>query len=448
MAFQKGWRWCHKCSGLFFTGSASVCPRGGGHDGSRSVVYAAYLSPTSGGQDGWRWCKRCSSLFFSGVNAGRCPAGGGHDASGSGQYAVTTQIDNGLKQAGWRWCCNCQSLFHGGTAGACPAGGAHNSAGSSDYTLLYSLAGTGAAITYQGAGNSGHIYLLLRQNGSFEQQLRVPGGCSETPFPVMHSGKLWIFYQGQGNSRDLWFTTYDGYEFSDTQQVPGVRLTGAPAVTSVGGVLRIYVQGTSRERTLWRITQNGDKWISGTYGGGHKPVACWNDPGAIAVKHTGGTWASWCVFERAQLKSGTGDVYESSGRLHATPNWWNGHDLSAVSSGSPAATFYKDRVYVVHEGPGANGELWYQPLTTGRFNPQGDDIGGTSERKLPVKGTSGRPGPVVEGNTLHVFHEGLGDNGELWFISSTDGENWGSDQRVANVGCSSGCSGNTFQFDP
>jgi hypothetical protein len=113
-------------------------------------------------------------------------------------------------------------------------------------------------------------------------------------------------------------------------------------------------------------------------------------------------------------------------------------------------TRWTERPACLH--PRGRGRARPRPLaarrTTGRFNPQGDDIGGTSERKLPVKGTSGRPGPVVEGNTLHVFHEGLGDNGELWFISSTDGENWGSDQRVANVGCSSGCSGNTFQFDP
>ena len=59
---------------------------------------------------------------------------------------------------------------------------------------------------------------------------------------------------------------------------------------------------------------------------------------------------------------------------------------------------------------------------------------------------SGVTGPVAEGDVLHVFHEGLGDCGELWYVSTTDGDHWGNDQRVPGVGVSDGCGACSFDF--
>jgi hypothetical protein len=40
-------------------------------------------------QRGWRFCSKCNGLFFSGGGAaGTCPAGGGHDGAASGDYAL------------------------------------------------------------------------------------------------------------------------------------------------------------------------------------------------------------------------------------------------------------------------------------------------------------------------------------------------------------------------
>jgi hypothetical protein len=40
---------------------------------------------------------------------------------------------------------------------------------------------------------------------------------------------------------------------------------------------------------------------------------------------------------------------------------------------------------------------------------------------------------------LYVFHEGYGDNGELWCVKSQDRTNWGAVQRIHGVGVSNGC---------
>jgi kumamolisin len=85
---QGGWRWCHKCQGLFFAGNPSqgpnqgVCPADNQtHDGSQSVHYAAVLGEDDAGQQGgWRLCHKCQGMFFGqNMSLGPCPAGGSHD---------------------------------------------------------------------------------------------------------------------------------------------------------------------------------------------------------------------------------------------------------------------------------------------------------------------------------------------------------------------------------
>lgn len=47
------------------------------------------------------------------------------------------------------------------------------------------------------------------------------------------------------------------------------------------------------------------------------------------------------------------------------------------------------------------------------------------------------PAPVVFQDTLYLFHQGSGDNGQIWYFQSTDGGNsWSPDQRVSNHGMS------------
>ena len=48
-------------------------------------------------QEGWRWCHKCEGLFFAGhPSQGRCPAGGSHDASQSGHYAIP--LEDGVQR--------------------------------------------------------------------------------------------------------------------------------------------------------------------------------------------------------------------------------------------------------------------------------------------------------------------------------------------------------------
>lgn len=140
---QNGWRWCHKCQGLFFSGNRSqgVCPADSqAHDGSQSGQYAAVFGDEAQGQQaGWRWCHKCQGIFFSGNRSqGVCPADEQpHDGSQSGHYAMVADTSASGMQAGWRWCRKCQGLFFAGNPdqGACPAGGKHDGSASGSYAV-------------------------------------------------------------------------------------------------------------------------------------------------------------------------------------------------------------------------------------------------------------------------------------------------------------------------
>lgn len=91
---QSDWRWCSKCSGLFFASgreNIGTCPAGGQHEKGKSGNYSlSHNASNFDGQQDWRWCHKCSGLFHSAgkENTGKCPLGGQHEKGKSGNYGM------------------------------------------------------------------------------------------------------------------------------------------------------------------------------------------------------------------------------------------------------------------------------------------------------------------------------------------------------------------------
>lgn len=441
MSVQKGWRSCDKCSGLFYAPVGNTCPRGGAHDASESTGLLPFVAAQSDSQDKWRWCKRCGAMFYSGLGNGVCPAGGGHDASGSGQYWIQTHRPAGLAQAGWRWCKNCQVLHRPWprTTSTCPAanGGPHSVEGSGEYGLRVQLVGQGIAVAYQGRGNDGTIWLSLRHDYEWLGHLRVPGGCSVTPSPVMFGNKLYIFYQGMGDCRELWFTTFDGLEFSASKQVPNIRLKGAPSAFVCDGRLEVWVQGTSRDCHLWRNRAtdiDNNQWQSELV---TPNTSIWNDPGALPMPANGG--GALVFYEQAMDTTGgkgsTGYLYFVNTRsgVHEKVTW-------KPARGTPAPVIFQGRVYVFRESSEGDGAPIYWS-----FLP-GDNWKSTLAEHTPYFRISGVVAPVIDTHGLWVFFEGAGNSGELYCVETTNGTNWNAPIKLEGIGVSTGCGGTRYNF--
>jgi M6 family metalloprotease-like protein len=150
---QAAWLFCAKCQGLYYGGGSisGPCPQDGTNHlrGSDSFNYYNYMMvPDVGGpsrQSGWRYCSKCTALFYGpNQSTSFCPnttGGPTHIAVGS-VYSLVVNDSAAPGQHGWKWCKKCQSLFYGPNQSDsnCPKDGLqHDGSLSSDYAMVRSL---------------------------------------------------------------------------------------------------------------------------------------------------------------------------------------------------------------------------------------------------------------------------------------------------------------------
>ena len=143
-------------------------------------------------QTGWRWCHKCLGLFFAGTdpllaNTGPCSAGAFHDDTGSGEYTLMHQVV-GLGQPGWHWCKKCQGQFFAGTdpllanTGRCSAGAFHDDTGSGEYTLMHKVVGL---VSLDGTGAGSAMDFSLREPIRCWQMRVVVPQVASTMIPIV-----------------------------------------------------------------------------------------------------------------------------------------------------------------------------------------------------------------------------------------------------------------------
>ena len=133
---QDAWRFCGKCSTMFFDGfpAKGSCPRGAGHAAIGLEFTLLHDFPAIGStQKDWRFCHKCNAMFFDGFpSKGVCALDGGrHEAAGFNFVLLHDVQPTPQQQSSWRFCHKCNVLFFDGqTRGACRAdGGAHDPSG-------------------------------------------------------------------------------------------------------------------------------------------------------------------------------------------------------------------------------------------------------------------------------------------------------------------------------
>jgi hypothetical protein len=206
---------------------------------------------------------------------------------------------------------------------------------------------------------------------------------------------LYLFYQGSdasggGLGGSLWYQAFDGTNWLGVRQVPNVGLSCAPSPVVFNGVLQVLFQGAYEDGQLWTSWYDGNTWN-----------------GNVQVPNLG-------------------------------------------MSFSPGAVVFNNKLYVFHNGLGETGALWYTVADGISWSQDRNLVLGGSS--VPESGISLSPSAVVWNNTLYVFFQngqgggGIGNPGYggLYYIASSDGINWEgvtSDGltygiEVANVGMS------------
>jgi hypothetical protein len=123
--YQNDWARCIHCNLMFFNryrDNKGRCAAPGRrvHEAERGdfkKYQITYDDSTGRGQGDWRYCRKCSALFFNGyAEKGLCAADkGGHEAAGWNFFLYHDRRPTQNEEAGWRYCSKCHALFNGST---------------------------------------------------------------------------------------------------------------------------------------------------------------------------------------------------------------------------------------------------------------------------------------------------------------------------------------------
>ena len=143
---QRRWRFCRKCMALFFAGydpAAGFCPRDGGRHEAQGLEFVIpHDTPeTANGQTSWRFCDKCSGMYFEPfTDQSRCPFDGDVHRSAGFVFTLPHDLPDTVdRQRQWRFCTKCTGLFFDGFAdkGCCPRDGLGHSAAGIEFGLAH-----------------------------------------------------------------------------------------------------------------------------------------------------------------------------------------------------------------------------------------------------------------------------------------------------------------------
>ena len=284
-------------------------------------------------------------------------------------------------------------------------------------------------VAHQGLGNDGQLWATSFKGVSQTGDQQVPNvGMSGSPALAVFDDILYFSHQGSGNDGQLWYTYTDGsHGWPGDQQVPNVGMSESPAVAAFNNnlfanpdLLYVFHQGSGNDGQLWytsytnRIGWAGDQQVPNVGMSGSPAVAVFNR--LLYVFHQG--------------SGNDGQLWYTS---YNGSSWAGDQQVPNVGmSGSPAVAVFHNLLYVFHQGSGNDGQLWYTSYNGSSW---------TGDQQVPNTGMSGSPALAVYGvnlahnDTLYVFHQGSGNDGQLWCNSYT-GISWTGDRQVPNVGMS------------
>jgi len=233
----------------------------------------------------------------------------------------------------------------------------------------------GIAVFHQGYAASGQLWYTYSSDGQQwggdtpwgQPNFPVQDlGMSESPSAIVYNGLLYVFHQGYGDNGQLWYTYYDGANWSPDTPIQGVGMSGSPSAVLWQGGICVLHQGQNDNGQLW-YTYSPD----GTHWGGDTP---WGYP--FPVQNLG-------------------------------------------MSESPSAVVYNGLLYVFHQGYADNEQLWYTYYDGANWSPD--------TPLTPGVLMTGSPSAVLWQGGISVFSQGQNENATLWYTYSPDGKQWGGD---------------------
>ena len=309
--------------------------------------------------------------------------------------------------------------------------------------VLYAPAGSTAPsqpyVFYQGESNNGNLCYSMYNGNSWDSGT-VPGGVimSQSPTAMVINDLLYVLYEGPGNDGEMFFISYDGTNWSESTQIGSLQLACSPSLLVLNGRLFCFTQGLgavagnsdSGSGALWFTLSNGSYWawdtkVNNTSMSESPSSVLFNDQAYVFYQGASDNQQLWYSTYDGNWASQTQLIPQGLS------------NTSSIMSCSPSGVVFtpsgsaSPQCYVFYQGPGSNGQLWYNSSADG-------SNWGAQSQVVPAGFTgsavmSQSPSAVVFNDQLYVFYEGGGNDLQIWYTSSSDGNSWSTQAQLPGI---------------
>jgi BNR repeat-like domain len=294
---------------------------------------------------------------------------------------------------------------------------------------------------HQGAGENGELRYTITSDGvNWSEDKKVENvGMSYSPAVTAINNKLYCFHEGMQENGELWYITFDGKDWSGDKRVETISTSGPPGLALFDGKLYCIHEGAGEDGNLWVatldiITLSEEKQLPNVGTSGSPALAAFK--GKLYCVHEGKGEDGWLwLSTTADGTNWSGDRYltdKNQNKIGTSPPHKRRLGQYFLHGPHAALVEFNGKLYCIHEGRGKNGKLQFTSTSDGTtWEPDRELSDGTN----PIQ-TSGPPGLAVFNNKLYCIHEGAGEDGSLWYTTTSDGTSWTKDIQLKNVGTS------------
>lgn len=126
-------------------------------------------------------------------------------------------------------------------------------------------------LAHQGSDSTGATYSLWYttfDGTNWSPDINIPHVLmNASPALAVYEGTLYLAHQGSvatGTAGTLWYTTFDGTTWSGDINIPNVSMTGSPSMAVFNGKLYLAYQNPGynpdTEGPIWGVTYDGKNW--------------------------------------------------------------------------------------------------------------------------------------------------------------------------------------------
>ncbi|MEV6044110.1 hypothetical protein [Streptomyces xanthochromogenes] len=192
------------------------------------------------------------------------------------------------------------------------------------------------------------VYDPARNNGWSADTALTGHFSADGPALAVYNDRLYCVHRGTGNDRNLWWTRFDGTNWSRDTRMNGASSRG-PALATHDGMLYCAYKGATNDE-MWWTRFNGTSWSADQSFGAHRTAAS-----PALASYNGHLW---CVHR------GGGNNEDLWWTRFTGTTWAANPQLPAhKSKEGPALAVYNGYLYCVHRGAGNDRNLWWT-----RFN--------------------------------------------------------------------------------